>query len=230
MGGNEGMTSGVQMQDGGSANGIKKGGGPSLKPYLVLVEILMIVVLLFIWLFSPKIRETVSLTILFLYSFPSEFLIGLVPHEPVLIFYGRHYSPWIVAAVAAVSTVLAEGVNYSVFGFVCNTSLFIRMRKKRAVENIVGLFDKAPFTAIIVAGFTPIPFFPIRFLVVMSHYPILKYMLGVFISRAPRFFLLAGAGYLFDIPGWILALIFVIMIVTINIPLVMRLLRSEDRE
>ena len=151
-----------------------------------------------------------------------------MPHEPVLLYYGRYYSALTVAVVAVISTVIAEGINYSVFGYVSDTKLFDKMRRKKSVERIITLFNKAPFTAIIVAGFTPVPFFPIRFLVVMGRYPLIKYLLGVFVSRAPRFYILAYAGYVFKIPLIVLAALFLLMIIFVNIPLVKKILVKED--
>ena len=198
---------------------------------MVFGEVFMILAILLVWLLSEDVRRSRSLAVLFFYSFPSEFLVGLIPHEPILLYYGRYYAPWIVMIVAVTSTVLAEGINYTVFGLVSNTRLFRRLSGKRMVRAIVELFGKAPFTAIVVAGFTPVPFFPIRFLVVMGRYPVYKYLLGVFLSRAPRFYILAGAGYLFHIPGWALAVLFAVLIVTVNVPLVRKLLgRDESQE
>ena len=81
---------------------------------------------------------------------------------------------------------------------------FQAVSAKKPVRDIIRLFDRMPFTAIWVAGFTPVPFFPIRFLVVMAGYPVAKYLLAVFLSRAPRFFILAIYGEFFDVPGILL--------------------------
>ncbi|MBN1294732.1 MAG: VTT domain-containing protein [Candidatus Latescibacteria bacterium] len=194
---------------------------------LFLFEIVMILALLVIWLCSDSIRQSKSLIVLFFYSFPSEFLIGLIPHEPVLLYYGKFYSPFTVAIVSVISTVLAEGINYSVFRFVSDTNLFEKMQRKKSVRKTVELFNRAPFIAILVAGFTPIPFFPVRFLVVMGHYPVLKYMLGVFVSRAPRFYLLALIGYTFKIPGIVLIILFIVLIITAHVSIFGNLLKKE---
>jgi len=196
---------------------------------ILLLEISMILALLIIWLTSESVQRSRSLLVLFFYSFPSEFLIGLIPHEPILLYYGGFYSPFTVALVSVVGTVLAETMNYSVFRFVSDTALFEKMRRKKAVDAIVELFGKAPFTAIVVAGFTPVPFFPIRFLVVMGQYPVLKYALGVFLSRAPRFYILAQIGYTFKIPGFVLIALFIVLIITVNIPLIGKLLKKEGK-
>jgi len=181
--------------------------------FIFIFEITLILALLVIWLCSKSIQSSKSLTVLFFYSFPSEFLIGLVPHEPVLLYYGKYYSPATVALVAVIGTVLAEALNYSVFKFINSTRLFEEMGRKKTISKTIELFNKAPFAAIVVAGFTPVPFFPIRFLVVMGHYQIIKYLLAVFLSRAPRFYILAFLGYTFKIPNIILIVLFIILII-----------------
>jgi len=125
-----------------------------------------------------------------------------------------------VALVSAVSTVMAEWINYSVFGYVYDSSAFDAFREKAGVKTIVSLFARYPFYAILVAGFTPIPFFPVRFLVVMSRYSPIKYLAGVFISRAPRFYLLALAGYAFSIPSWLLVTLFVVLFAIAYVPVI----------
>ncbi|MFC1692744.1 VTT domain-containing protein [Candidatus Latescibacterota bacterium] len=189
----------------------------------------MILMLLVIWLASESIQKSTNLVVLFFYSFPSEFLVGLVPHEPILLYYGRFYSPFVVALVAVVGTVLAEAINYSVFSFISETNLYEKMTRKKTVRKIIGLFNKNPFTAIVIAGFTPVPFFPIRFLVVMSRYPLIKYMLGVFLSRAPRFYILAKIGDIFKIPGVVLIALFIFLIITVNVPIARSIFKKEER-
>ncbi len=193
---------------------------------IFIIEITLVLALLVIWVCSKSIQSSKNLFVLFFYSFPSEFLIGLVPHEPVLLYYGKFYTPLTVALVAIIGTVLAEALNYSVFRFVNSTKLFEKMRNEKIVSKTIELFNKAPFTAIIIAGFTPIPFFPIRFLVVMSHYPITKYLLGVFLSRAPRFYILAFLGYIFKIPDSILILLFIILMIIAYVSLAGNLMKK----
>ena len=199
----------------------------STRRIIFILEISMVFVFLIIWLTSKSLQRSKSLVVLFFYSFPSEFLIGLVPHEPVLLYFGRFYHPFAVALISVVGTVLAEALNYSIFTFGSDIHIIERMRRKKAVNTIVELFKKAPFTAILVAGFTPVPFFPIRFLVVMSRYPRLKYLLGVFLSRAPRFYILAQIGYMFKIPGFVLLALFVILFIMVNFPFVGNMVKNK---
>ena len=198
-----------------------------VKIFLLIFEVTLILTLLIIWFCSKSIQSSKSLIVLFFYSFPSEFIVGLVPHEPVLLYYGKYYSPFTVALVAVTGTVLAEALNYSVFSFINSTRLFEKMRRKKIVSKIVELFNKAPFTAIIIAGFTPVPFFPIRFLVVMSNYLEIKYLLAVFLSRAPRFYILAFLGDAFKIPDNILIVLFIILIITAYVSLIVNLKKNH---
>ncbi|OQX52559.1 MAG: hypothetical protein B5M54_08635, partial [Candidatus Aminicenantes bacterium 4484_214] len=59
-------------------------------PFRTLVfigQILFVLILLIIWLSWSDLRTSRSLWVLFFYSFPSEFLIAVVPHEPVLLYF-----------------------------------------------------------------------------------------------------------------------------------------------
>ena len=194
---------------------------------IFVFEAVLILSLLIVWFSSKSIQTSKSLTVLFFYSFPSEFMVGLLPHEPVLLYYGRYFSPLIVAVVAVISTVMAEALNYSFFGFIHGTRIFERVKKKKATVKIVTLFNKAPFTAILVAGFTPLPFFPVRFLVVMGNYPVMKYLLGVFLSRAPRFYILAQVGNMFDIPGIALVILFAVLIFATHFSVFQNFLKKD---
>jgi membrane protein YqaA with SNARE-associated domain len=204
----------------GGRNGSRTGqGSPSgRRIVLILCEAALVLGLLVVWVSSESVRESTSLVVLFFYSFPSEFLVGLVPHEPVLIYYGFHHPASVVALVAVVSTVMAEGLNYSLFGLFYGMEGFRRALDRKTVRRLINLFNRFPFSAILFAGFTPVPFFPIRFLVVLTEYPVWKYLLGVFLSRAPRFYLLALFGAFFEVPAPVLGGIFLAMLLVVNLP------------
>jgi len=186
---------------------------------IVLSEAAMVLALLAAWLFSQTVRTGQSMLVLFLYCFPSEFLIGLIPHEPVLLLYGALHSPVLVALISTVGTVLAEGLNYSFLGFFNHVGWFDGMRRRVAVDRVIRLFERAPFLAILVAGFTPIPFAPIRFLVVLTRYPVAKHLLAVFISRAPRFLILAWLGDVLRFKAWMIVGIFAVLFIVLYLPL-----------
>ncbi len=191
---------------------------------IFILEISLVALLLGIWLSSDSVQQSKSLWVLFLYSFPSQFLIATVPHEPVFLYFSKYYAPIIATVVSLSSTLLTEVVNYSTFKFVVDLKSFERIRYSGFVKKLIEGFNRAPFLALWVAGFTPIPFYPFRFLVVLANYPIYKYILAVFLSRAPRFYLLALFGHAFKIPDYLLVVLFVSLILVSLAPIFKRLL------
>lgn len=194
-----------------------------------ILEVALIIVLLAVWFSSDSIRESKNLWIFFFYSFPAEFLIALVPHEPVLLYFSKFYSPLAVTLVAIAGTVLAEMINYSVFKYVGDLKPFNRVRHTKWVSRTIELFNKAPFVALLVAGFTPVPFYPFRFLVVLARYPLQKYLLAIFFSRTPRFYLLALLGHIFKIPDYLFPVIFIALAIPLAYPLLRSLLKKQGK-
>ncbi len=187
-----------------------------IKTFIFILEILLVIILLIVWLSSKSLQQSKSLWVLFFYCFPAEFLIAVVPHEPILLYFGKFYHPLTVALVSSVGTMLTEMLNYSAFKFVTDMKIFQKIQEKKTVNKIINLFSKSPFLALWIAGFTPVPFYPFRFLVVMAGYPLSRYILAVFLSRTPRFFLLAWAGHAIKIPDYLLVALFAILILSMN--------------
>ena len=198
-----------------------------VKTLIFALQIIVIAALLVVWLSSESIQKSKNLWVLFIYSFPSQFLIPIVPHEPVLLYFGKFYSPLTVALVDIAGTLLTEALNYSVFKYVIDTNFFQKLRHRKTVNKVVELFNRAPFVALFVAGLTPVPFYPFRFLVVMAHYPIWKYLLAVFLSRTPRFYVLALIGRAIKIPDYLIIAIFIILIASANIPLLRKFFKKR---
>lgn len=194
---------------------------------LFVLQVVLVLALLIGWLSFKTLRTSKNLWVLFFYSFPSEFLIAVVPHEPILLYFGKFYSPLTVALVGIVGTVMTEAINYSVFKYITDTNLFQKIRHKKTVNKVIELFRKFPFLAIWIAGLTPIPFYPFRFLVVLARYPVLKYLLAVFLSRTPRFYLLAYLGHAIKFPDYLLIILFVILILAMNIQFLRSLLKKR---
>lgn len=202
---------------------------PWIKTFLFALQISFVLTLLVVWATSKSLQESKNLWVLFFYSFPSEFLIATVPHEPALLYFGKFYHPLTVALVAIPSTLFTEMLNYSAFKYITDLKIFTKLRKKKAVQKTVQFFKKAPFLTLWVAGITPIPFYPLRFLVVLARYPFLKYILAVFLSRFPRFIILAYVGYKIQISDYLLIALFVILIAIANIS-ILQSLRTQKRK
>ncbi len=198
-----------------------------LKTLIVVLEIGFVAGLLLVWLLSSAVRESRSLWILFFYSFPSEFIIATVPHEPIFFYFGKFYSPLLVMVIALIGTLMTEALNYSAFGYFADLKMFSRVRESGITKRIVDLFYRAPFTALVLLGLAPVPFYPLRFLVVLARYPVWLYLLAVLCSRVPRFYVLALLGEAFKMPNWLVAAFFVVLILAFNIPILISLMRRR---
>lgn len=191
------------------------------------LEIAFILALLLWWILDDSIRQSKNLWVCFFYCFPAEFVVATVPHEPVILYFGKFYPAWTVALISVLGTVLTEIINYSVFGFVADLKLFKKMLESKTVRKTVDIFKRAPFLALWVAGFTPIPFYPFRFLVVLAKYPLSLYLLAVVTSRAPRMYLIALAGGIIRFPDYLLIVLMAVLIVAANFPILRKLLKKK---
>jgi ribonucleoside-triphosphate reductase len=66
--------------------------------------------------------------------------------------------------------------------------------------------------------------------VVITEYPRWKYLLAVFLSRAPRFYILAWIGDVFQPSRGILIAIFVGMLALVNIPAAVKIFGGKREE
>jgi len=203
-----------------------------VRTVIFILEVSLVAGLLIWWISSDSAKVSRNLWVLFFYCFPAEFIVASVPHEPVLLYFGKFTSPLTVALVSIAGTALTEIINYTVFKYVADLKLFQKMLQSKFVQKSVSLFNKAPFAALLFAGFTPLPFYPFRFLVVIAHYPLTKYILAVALSRTPRFYLYALLGKVVKIPDYLLVVLLVFLILVANIPILRNVFkkRRKDRE
>jgi membrane protein YqaA with SNARE-associated domain len=150
---------------------------------------------------------------LFAYAFISNVALAVVPHEPVVVWYGPRVGIWVTALVATAGTVLAALVDHRLF-----LPLIQRLAARRraagiALGRVQRWFGKAPFAIIALSGLTPLPFFPFKALAFTHGYPLGRYVAAVAAGRLPRYALLAWLGIVIHIPAWLLALAFVLLLI-----------------
>jgi len=191
-----------------------------LRAAFLIAESAFVVGLLIVWLSSPAVRHSKSLWVLFFYCFPSQFILAALPHEPVILFFGKLYPAWAVALTATAGTLITEVINYSIFDSLADLRGFERIRQGRLVSRLVAHFRKAPFLTLWIAGLTPVPFYPFRFLVALARYPGPLYALAVLLSRFPRFFLLAALGRAFRVPNGLIIGLFLVLLAAALVPLI----------
>ena len=149
---------------------------------------------------------------LFAYAFVSNAAMAVVPHEPVVIWYGGQYGIWLTAVVATAGTVTAAWIDHRAF-----TPLIQRVAHRAFfAEGVVGWlrarFARAPFAVLAVSGVLPLPAFPFKAMAFAERYPLARYMGAVAAGRFPRYVLLAWLGVVITIPVWVLVALFVVML------------------
>jgi membrane protein YqaA with SNARE-associated domain len=166
------------------------------------------------------------------YAIPANSAVSVFPHEPVVIWYGSQGSIWWTATAASLGTLIAGYLDHSVFTPVMNLKRLTGYKEKVWYQKAARLFMKYPFAVLAVAGFTPIPFFPFKFLSFSVNYPLQRYLFALLTGRFPRYILLAFVGSFFQIPNWALLAFFgaVILIYAVKaLPGAVRYLRESRR-
>ncbi len=138
------------------------------------------------------------------YSIPANTAISLFPHEPVLIYFGKVGNLWLTATWATAGTFVAGILDHVVFVPVLNHQSIASYKDRAFYRKAIGYFNRWPFWTLIVTGFTPIPFFPFKFLSFSVGYPMWKYVTALLVARFPRYYLYALLGATIPIPNWVL--------------------------
>ncbi|MFQ5530211.1 MAG: hypothetical protein ACE5FP_07655, partial [Gemmatimonadota bacterium] len=129
-------------------------------------------------------------------------------------------------------TLVAGYLDHSVFTPVMNLKGLTGYKDRGWYRRAARLFVAYPFAVLVVAGFSPIPFFPFKFLSFSVHYPLTRYLGALLTGRFPRYVLLAWFGNFFQIPGWVLFAFFgaVILVYAVKaVPGVVNYLKASRR-
>lgn len=156
--------------------------------------------------------ESRSYLYLAFYAIPANTAISLFPHEPVLVYFGKFANVWIAAASATVGTVAAGYMDHTVFTPVLNLEGRQAYKEGTLYRRAAGWFERWPFATLVAAGFTPVPFWPFKFLTFSAHYPLGRYLAAVVVGRFPRYVILAWVGRALDVPNWLLFGFFLVVV------------------
>lgn len=150
--------------------------------------------------------------VLFLYSIPANSAVSVFSHEIALYDYGGHQPLLLTTLTATLGTIAAGYLDWNVFVPLLQWEKVSRIRGNRLYRWAIDRFERAPFATLVVAGFTPIPFFPFKFLAFSMRYPLPRYLAALAVARAPRYFLLAWMGKAYRVPEWILLVLFLALL------------------
>jgi len=167
----------------------------------VMGAIMVVMALVTLVLILQDFSSTSYLYLVF-YAIPANSAVSVFPHEPVVIYFGSMGNVWYTATAATIGTLVAGFLDHSVFVPVMNLQSLSSYKDKAWYRKAAGLYMRYPFLVLVVTGFTPIPFFPFKFLSFSVHYPLWRYLAALLTGRFPRYVLLAWFGSLFEIPTW----------------------------
>jgi len=149
---------------------------------------------------------------LFGYAFLSNVALAVLPHEPVVIWYGARHGVWPTALVATAGTVVAALLDHRLL-----VPLIERAAARRAPSQSASMpervFRRFPFAVITLSGLTPLPFFPFKALAFATGYPLEKYAGAVAARSLPRYALLAWLGASVRLPVWLYVALFALLLV-----------------
>lgn len=128
-------------------------------------------------------------------------------YEPILMLFGRVYNPWAVAWVGVAGTLYVEYLNYHLFRHVLRLAPMQRMQQSVVVTRILRWFKRAPFLTVWVCSWSPIPYWPVRFISPMAGYDIRRHLLATFLGRLPRLWFFAALGLWWNAPIGVLVII-----------------------
>lgn len=115
-------------------------------------------------------------------------------YEPVLMAYGRVYSPLLVATCGIAGTLYIEFLNYHLYRRLLHSRLLGPLRQSRTVTWIIRIFQRAPFFAVWLCSWSPLPYWSVRFLSPLSGYPPARHLWATFLGRFPRLWFFAALG------------------------------------
>jgi membrane protein DedA with SNARE-associated domain len=142
-----------------------------------------------------------------------------LPHEPLIMYYGKHYGIAGTTAWTIMPTIVGCYLDYTVLYPLLNSQWIQKVKTSTAYRKAEHFFQLAPFMTVALAALSPVPFFPIRLLSIAASYPAAQYTVAVLVGRLPRFVFLAAGGRFLGIPDhvliWASILMFILYIILI---------------
>jgi ribonucleoside-triphosphate reductase len=152
---------------------------------------------------------------LMLYTIPSHVFVSPFPHEPVLLYYSKLFSPLECAAASMMGCLVAGVLDYAlVRPLVQHPRIRARYEGSPLYHRLLAFFRRWPFSTLVLTGLSPIPFSSVKFLSLASDYQQRRYLGALVVGRFPRYLALAYLGYSLRPPDWslvLLALLFLLV-------------------
>lgn len=126
-------------------------------------------------------------------------------YEPILMLYGRLYSPVVVGLLGIGGTIYVEHLNYHLYRKMFDSRILARPRDSRWLAWVVRKFNRSPFFTIWLCSWSPLPYWAVRFLSPLARYPVGRHLWATFLGRFPRLVFFAALGTWWQVEiGWLL--------------------------
>jgi membrane protein YqaA with SNARE-associated domain len=149
-----------------------------------------------LWLARNTLRnpglEVLILLLLYL-SFACTFL--PLPTAWIVLWAARETDVLWVALVATAGTCIANLHDYHIVSGLLRAGRLRRARESAWHARAVAWFRRAPFLALALASFVPLPVDAVRLLAISAGYPRPAYLLASYVGRFPRYLLFAVLGH-----------------------------------
>ncbi len=199
---------------------------PEKQRYLFLLSIIAVIYTAVLAAFTyPEFKELLFFNF---YMILSNCFAGMIfPHEPLMIYFGKIYPFYMPVVIAVVPTIIGCAIDYLVLIPLFKTKFLRKMQNSGIHSRAAYYFRKKPFQTVVIFALLPLPFYPVRILSVTTKFPFKKYATSVVLGRIPRYLFLAYSGKTFNIPDYVIVLLFVIIAI---LPLLMRFLPAAERK
>jgi uncharacterized membrane protein YdjX (TVP38/TMEM64 family) len=115
-------------------------------------------------------------------------------YEPILMLFGRVYSPLLIGSLGMMGTIYVEFLNYHLYRRLLDTKALSPLSQSAVVKRIVGWYKMAPFFTIWLCSWSPLPYWSVRFLSPLAGYDVRRHLSATFLGRFPRLWFFAALG------------------------------------
>lgn len=134
--------------------------------------------------------------------------VASLPPSPPTLMAAKSNPAWLLALLASAAAAIAAVFDHWFVRRAFRLDGLERLRRHPLFDRAERWAKVAPFLTVVVFAALPLPFMIPRVLVPLTGYARLRYAGAVALGRFPRVYVLATFGQVFDVPVWVLELLF----------------------
>jgi uncharacterized membrane protein YdjX (TVP38/TMEM64 family) len=154
------------------------------------------------------VLEVVRSPVAYFFAMIVVFSAASLPPSPPTLMAAKSNPAWLLALLGGAAAMVAAVVDYYLVRRVFRLGALERARRHVLFARAERWARVAPFLTIVAFAVLPLPFMIPRVLMPVTGYPLRRYAAAVGVGRFQRVFVLATFGQIFDVPGWVLEVLF----------------------